>query len=260
MFTAGGADEQVADNGPNGHSVFTWTLLQGLDGRADLNGDGVITATELAAYVAPAVSSLSHQTPAFGNLPGSQGGDFIFELKHDVEFLNEDSAQLGDDAIRMNAAMEKLRAENQELQKQLAAAQKELRQSHSAEPAGPPSPAEQALALNDLGMRLYKEKRYPEALAKFIEGATADPGNPQLSNNAGFVLYKTQKYSDSLVWFQKAIASDPNRAVAYLNLADACAKLRRSADARQNYQKFLDLAPNSKSAAEVKAKIATLTP
>src|SRR6516162_8363915 len=129
MFTAGGGDQQVADNGPNGHSVFTWTLLQGLDGRADLNGDGVITATELAAYVAPAVSALSHQTPAFGNLPGSEGGDFIFELKHDVEFLNEDSAQLGDDAIRLNAAMEKLRAENQELQRQLAAVQKELRQS-----------------------------------------------------------------------------------------------------------------------------------
>lgn len=34
----------------------------------------VITASELAAYVAPAVSALSHQTPAFGNLPGSEGG------------------------------------------------------------------------------------------------------------------------------------------------------------------------------------------
>src|SRR5205807_2330736 len=56
MFTAGGADQQVADNGPNGHSIFTWTLLQALDGRADLNGDGIITATELAAYVAPMVS------------------------------------------------------------------------------------------------------------------------------------------------------------------------------------------------------------
>src|SRR5687767_10086925 len=66
VLTAGGADEQVADNGPNGHSIFTWTLLQGLEGRADLNGDGVITASELGAYVGPAVSSLSRQTPAFG--------------------------------------------------------------------------------------------------------------------------------------------------------------------------------------------------
>jgi peptidoglycan/xylan/chitin deacetylase (PgdA/CDA1 family)/uncharacterized caspase-like protein len=263
MFTAGGGDEQVADNGPNGHSVFTWTLLQGLDGRADLNNDGVITATELAAYVAPAVSSLSHQTPAFGNLPGSQGGDFIFELKHESEFLNENSAQLGEDGIRMNAAMETLRAENQELQKQLAAAQTQLQeQQHENRSAAPParSPAEQALALNDQGMRLYKEKRYPEALAKFIDGATADPANAQLSNNAGFVLFKIQRYSDSLAWFQKAIASDPNRAVAYLNLADAFAKLKRAPEARQNYQKFLDLAPNSASAPEVKAKLAALAP
>ena len=136
MFTAGGADQQVADNGPNGHSVFTWTLLQALDGRGDLNGDGFITATELAAYVAPAVSALSHQTPAFGNMPGSEGGDFIFDLKHETEFLSENSAQLGDDAIKVNAELEKLRAQmreearkNEQLRKELAAAQAQLRQS-----------------------------------------------------------------------------------------------------------------------------------
>jgi uncharacterized caspase-like protein len=80
MLTAGGADQLVADGGPNGHSVFTWTLLQALGGKADLNGDGLITATELAAYVAPAVASVSQQTPAFGSLPGSEGGDFVFAL------------------------------------------------------------------------------------------------------------------------------------------------------------------------------------
>ncbi|HEV2446944.1 MAG TPA: polysaccharide deacetylase family protein, partial [Candidatus Sulfopaludibacter sp.] len=30
ILTAGGADEQVADDGPDGHSVFTWALLEGL--------------------------------------------------------------------------------------------------------------------------------------------------------------------------------------------------------------------------------------
>jgi peptidoglycan/xylan/chitin deacetylase (PgdA/CDA1 family)/uncharacterized caspase-like protein len=255
MFTAGGADEQVADNGPNGHSVFTWTLLQALDGRADLNGDGVITATELAAYVAPAVSSLSHQTPAFGNLPGSQGGDFIFELKHESEFLNEGSAQLGEDGLRMNAEMDRLRAENEKLQKELAAAEAQL---HPPASTAASTPAERALALNDQGMRLYKEKKYPEALVRFTQGATADPANAQLANNAGFVLYKMQKYGDSLEWFHKAIAADPKRAVAYLNLGDAYVKLERKYEARQNYQKFLELAPNSSSAAAVKAKLAAL--
>ncbi|HLO96111.1 MAG TPA: polysaccharide deacetylase family protein, partial [Burkholderiaceae bacterium] len=94
MMTAGGTDQQVADDGPGGHSVFTWTLLQALSGKADLNGDGLITATELAAYVAPAVSAVAHQTPAFGSLPGSEGGEFVFELAAAQEqALSGDSSQ-----------------------------------------------------------------------------------------------------------------------------------------------------------------------
>ena len=88
MLTAGGADQMVADGGPGGHSIFTWTLLQGLSGKADLNGDNIITGTELAAYIAPAVASVSQQTPAFGSLPGSEGGEFVFTLA-----ANEESHQ-----------------------------------------------------------------------------------------------------------------------------------------------------------------------
>ena len=69
-------------------------LLQGLEGQADLNTDGYITASELFAYVGPTVSSLSRQTPAFGSMPGSEGGEFILELKRDGEFLSEASEQL----------------------------------------------------------------------------------------------------------------------------------------------------------------------
>src|SRR5271165_1026301 len=176
MFTAGGADQQVADNGPNGHSIFTWTLLQALDGRADMNGDGVITASELAAYVSPAVSALSHQTPAFGNLAGSEGGDFIFDLKHESEFLSSTSTQLGEDAIRLNAEVERLRADNRqqeiqnaELQRQLAAAQSALEQGKQAAQAGAAKPSTAApsaeevaknlpAATNDEGMRLPLER------------------------------------------------------------------------------------------------------
>jgi tetratricopeptide (TPR) repeat protein len=95
-------------------------------------------------------------------------------------------------------------------------------------------------------------------LARFTQGAAADPANAQLANNAGFVLYKMQKFGDSLEWFQKAIVADPKRAVAYLNMGDAYVKLERKDEARQNYQKFLELAPNSSSAAAVKAKVAAL--
>lgn len=250
MFTAGGADEQVADNGPNGHSVFTWTLLQGLDGRADLNNDGVITASELATYVAPAVSALSHQTPAFGNLVGSEGGDFIFELKHESEFLSADSPQLGDDAIRLNSEVEELRAKNKQLEEQLAAAQARLQQKTPGE--------ETSLSLNDEGMRLYKEKKYEEAFNTFTRAAALDPNSALIANNAGFALYKLDRYEDSITWFKKSIAIDPNRAVAFINIGDAYVKLQRTAEAKQAYEQYLQLAPNSRTAPAVKQKLDAL--
>jgi peptidoglycan/xylan/chitin deacetylase (PgdA/CDA1 family)/TolA-binding protein len=280
MFTAGGADQQVADNGPNGHSVFTWTMLQGLDGRADLNGDGVITASELAAYVAPAVSALSHQTPSFGNLPGTEGGDFIFNLKHETEFLNSDSAQLDDAAIKANAELEKLRGQmraeeqkNEELRKQLASAQAQLKQgapaataasspatgvagSTSASVARPP--ADSAAAANDEGMRLYKEKRYADAAAKFTEASKLQPASALFANNAGFAFYRMGQYDEAATWFRQTITLDPRRAVAWLNLGDAYVNLEKKAEAKDAYEKFLALSPNSKSAPEVRAKIQSL--
>jgi peptidoglycan/xylan/chitin deacetylase (PgdA/CDA1 family)/tetratricopeptide (TPR) repeat protein len=256
MFTAGGADEQVADNGPNGHSIFTWTLLQALDGRADLNGDGVITGTELAAYVAPAVSSLSHQTPAFGNMPGSEGGDFIFSLPHESEFLNADSTQLGEDAIRLNSEVERLRTQNEALQRQLDAAKAQLQNRGEAQEQ--PATAKTALTLNDEGLRLYKEKRYDEALDKFSKAAALDPSDAESANNAGFVLFRMQRYEDAIVWFRKTVALDPNRAVAYVNLGDAYLSLNRKDEAGKAYEKYLELAPTGRSAAYAKQKMREL--
>jgi peptidoglycan/xylan/chitin deacetylase (PgdA/CDA1 family)/TolA-binding protein len=288
MFTAGGADQQVADNGPNGHSVFTWTLLQGLDGRADLNGDGVITATELATYVSPAVSALSHQTPAFGNLPGTEGGDFIFNLSHETEFLNGDSAQLDDQAIKVNAELEKLRIQmheeelkNEELLKQLATAQAKLKQdatpaasvsapgstaastaapAAAVAPAAAPAklPSDTAAAANDEGMRLYKEKQYAEAAAKFTEATKLQPANALYANNAGFAFFRLGQYDQAVKWYLQTVALDPKRAIAYLNLGDAYLNLDKKAEAKGAFEKFLELSPNSKSAPEVQEKLKSL--
>ena len=275
MFTAGGIDQQVADNGPNGHSVFTWTLLQALDGRADLNGDGVVTATELAAYVTPAVSALSHQTPAFGNLPGSEGGDFIFELNHETEFLNENSAQLGDEGIKLNTQLEQLREEirkeatqNAELKKQLAAAEAQIQSGQAAgKPGGATATAVEAggtgvkdvaAATNDEGMRLYKEKKYSQAAEKFEQAALMKPESALFANNAGFAHFKLGLYPEAIEWFQKTIALDPNRAIAYLNLGDAYLQLGKKSEAKQAFEKYLQLQPNSKAAPGVQEKVKSL--
>lgn len=79
MITAGGRGEQAMEK--NGHGIFTEYLLRGLDGEADSNNDGVITASELGAYVPPRVSNASNnrQTPLFGRLDGE--GEMLFIYK-----------------------------------------------------------------------------------------------------------------------------------------------------------------------------------
>lgn len=78
VLTAGGANQRVADGGPNGHSLFTGQLLKALsEGIADQNGDGYITFTELVSYIQPAASQYN-QTPGNCELAGHEQGNFLF--------------------------------------------------------------------------------------------------------------------------------------------------------------------------------------
>ncbi len=258
MLTAGGADEEVADGGPQGHSIFTWALMQGLDGQADLSGDGYITATELAAYVGPTVSSLSRQTPAFGNLVGSEGGEFLFELRHQNEFLNELTDQLDEEAIRLNAELAKVRGQiaekrsrNEKLREELAKAQAQLGGAEAAEGPREPTAAER----NDAGMVHFREKRYAEALAEFEAAARMRPTVALFANNAGFACYKLGRNDEAAAWFEKTIALDPRRAIAQANLGDALLAGGKPEQARAAFAKYLDAAPSASYAATVRRKL-----
>jgi peptidoglycan/xylan/chitin deacetylase (PgdA/CDA1 family)/uncharacterized caspase-like protein len=242
MLTAGGANEEVADNGPNGHSIFTWTVLQGLEGKADLNLDGFISGSELASFVAPSVSGLSHQTPAFGNLPGNEGGEFLFELHPEVEFLSSLSTQLDQEAIDINAELDRVRKENQQLKDQLATVQA----TKAKETAGQ--------HLNQ-GMSYYKEQRYQQALDEYLLAAKLDPASAAAANNVGFVYHKMNKLDDAVKWLQKTVTIDPKRSIAYANLGDALYEFRRMDEARRAYEKFLELSPNSSYAPAVRQRL-----
>ncbi|WP_296946837.1 polysaccharide deacetylase family protein [uncultured Massilia sp.] len=256
MLTAGGADQLVSDGGPNGHSVFTWTLMQGMGGKADLNGDGLITATELAAYVAPAVSSVSRQTPAFGSLPGSEGGDFVFELPEETEFLNTATAQLSNDAIALNNKLDA-----QASAPAASVVVKDLQggtATITAPAAVPVSSRQQAQRANDHGLQRYKEKQYAQAEAQFTEALKLRPDFALAANNLGFVYYKQERYAEAARWFENAIRMDPSRAIAYMNLGDAYARSGDAAKARAAYKTYLALAPNGAGAGEVRQKMERL--
>lgn len=264
MLTAGGADQLVADGGPNGHSVFTWALLQGLNGKGDLNGDGLITATELAAYVAPAVAAASHQTPAFGSLPGSEGGDFIFELPSETEFLSADTKQLPSEAIALNSKLDASRpatpgeASVAPVPAPAAVVVKDLQGGDQkiTPPAAVPTSARQlAQRANDRGLQFFKEKLYAEAEAQFTEALKQRPDFALAANNLGFVFYKQEKYKEAARWFENTIKIDPSRAIAYLNLGDALNKAGETERAKKAYRTYLELAPNGSGAASVKSQL-----
>jgi uncharacterized caspase-like protein len=75
---AGGADELAFEDDKIGHGAFTGAILEGLNGRADFNSDGLITAEELFRYVTISLASSERlgnlQHPLYAAISGS--GDF----------------------------------------------------------------------------------------------------------------------------------------------------------------------------------------
>ena len=78
MITAGQEGEIVVERG--GRGIFTTYFLRALEGEADFNGDGFVTASEIGAYLPPAVTKAadSRQTPKWGTLEGT--GEVVFGL------------------------------------------------------------------------------------------------------------------------------------------------------------------------------------
>lgn len=277
ILTAGGADQQVADDGPNGHSVFTWALLQGLEGQADLDGNGVITASELGAYVSPIVSQFARQTPTVGNLMGSEGGEFIFELK--PEALTAMTAQFDSQSLKLSeklATLEKeigsKQAELLRLQQSIQAQTARLSQlgkaggeaapaaprSSGPAPPRPKSKSAQAYEMDRQGQQLYREKKYAEAEEKFKAAVELKPNDPVLLNNLGFLYYVMGRYDDALTYLEKTLAIDPKRKEAHGNIAEVYYKLGRRAEAKEHYEQYLALYPASPKAAEFRKILATL--
>ena len=253
MLTAGGADQMVADGGPGGHSVFTWTLLQALDGKADVNGDGVLTATEIAAYVAPSVSKISLQTPAFGSLPGSEGGDFVFATERPKEYLTDGSAQLPADALALNAQLKRAGTDPRVTVTNLEGKAEVLKPVETVAV----SDRQRAEAANNKGLQLYREKQYALAEASLLDAMKLEPTYAMAANNLGFVYFKDGKHADAIKWFETTLKLDPSRGVAYLNLGDAYAASRESEKAKAAWRTYLELLPNGPSADRVRQALAS---
>jgi uncharacterized caspase-like protein len=61
IITASDANELSMERDDMKHGVFTYYLLEGLRGKADLDGDGVITVDEIYRYVSQKVPPATGQ-------------------------------------------------------------------------------------------------------------------------------------------------------------------------------------------------------
>ena len=66
---AASSDSQCAMEGYEGHGIFTYVILEGLSGKADLNGDGFISLSELSSYAEEKVPDYSYSKWGYEQYP-----------------------------------------------------------------------------------------------------------------------------------------------------------------------------------------------
>jgi uncharacterized caspase-like protein len=262
ILTAGGADQEVSDSGPNGHSVFTWAFLQALDGKADTDDNGYITASEIGTYVSPVVASYAPQTPAFGNLLGNQGGDFVFELAANNQQRQQMQAQ--QERVQQIAA---LTARQDDLSAAVARVL-ELDKTRPAVAAVPAADLDKVLANNQRAraaykadaeaLQLFRAGKLEEAALQWAEAVRLNPYNESIANNYGYVLDKLGRNDEALTWYYRTVELAPKRTAIYLNLGDMMVKLGKNAQAIPYYERYLHLFPSYKKADELRARITAL--
>ncbi len=85
VITSARREQLALDSGPiPGHSLFTGTLIDGLNwATADLDGNGLITSSELGLFVQQLVAqaSKSDQTPDFGSFYFDDRGEMVINLQ-----------------------------------------------------------------------------------------------------------------------------------------------------------------------------------
>jgi len=262
ILTAGGADQEVSDGGPNNHSIFTWTLLQALDGKADTDNNGYITASEIGTYVSPVVASYAPQTPAFGNLLGSQGGDFVFSLNNESKQRNEAEAEqikrqqvqvLADNTHNLSSEIDRsLELEKTRGKESSPIANAKLTLKNNKRVQAANKADAEALKLFRKGDLIAAEKKW--ALAVKL-----NPYNINIVNNYGFVLDKLGRNEEALIWYYRTVELNPKRTPIYLNLGDMMLKLNKPSLAIPYYQRYLHLYPSYNKASELQEKIDKLS-
>lgn len=115
-------------------------------------------------------------------------------LEDAAEIAKSVAAQMESDRIRLEQIERQKIQDRIDAQKKLDAAERQRK-------------VREAKNLVDEGMKLYLQKNYQEAEAKFSQSIELDPSNKEFYYKYGVTLYKNEKYSDALVIFNATSVS-----------------------------------------------------
>ena len=161
-ITAGTEDEEVPDR-----SMFKRCLLIGLNGDADLTGDGYITGSELGMYLADKVVNYTHrrQHPQYGkiNNPDLDRGDFIL-VPPKTQAKQQRREELSSEKEDLLADVRNLRTEREETHRLLREMKQLLQKQQQAQQQGVKALKEKNALENQIS-QLGKERETIEQLA-----------------------------------------------------------------------------------------------
>jgi tetratricopeptide (TPR) repeat protein len=245
-----------SDRWGGGHGIFTYYVVKGLEGEADTNGDGVVTADELAEYVhtnvRDATNAAQNPTSERGsfdpnmvlaynpthitaaNLPPPKYGTLVIETNMDGTEVFVDGASVG---VVNKAAALRLPG--------IAPGSHTVQAVHMGyEPDGPRQeevyPGQETtvtvrilIARNrnhaavdhfNQGIQFYNkgfEENYRKAATEFEEALQIDPKYSQAALYAGRTYNALYDDKKSLEYFKEAISIDPDYLEARSSYAGA---------------------------------------
>jgi len=109
-----------------------------------------------------------------------------------------------------------------------------------------------------LGDRAREQGRFEEAASAYEKALASNPKNFSVALQLGWCYIELGRSSKAVAGFRKALRLRSASAEAHYGLGLAHQDMGQREDARSEYQKSLDLDPDGRDAAEVRALLSQL--
>jgi len=97
---------------------------------------------------------------------------------------------------------------------------------------------------NNVGLTLYAQGSYADALKNLVSALELEPHNPIVYNNLGVCYFSLDQFESALQSYLRAISLDPSYFEAHNNLGNALVKLFQHEEALKSYDQAFALDPS----------------